>query len=103
MNLAILTASCKLSSQYLSAEKQINDAKLQQAQADLQSATTLAEKESAIQRIYDVTVANAKLEYQATIAAAEAELRKVKQHCVMQRFCNNKFKLKFSCKQQEDF
>ena len=61
----------------LNAEKQINDAKLQQANADLQSATSLGEKESAIQRIYDVTVANAKLEYQATIAAAQAEQQKV--------------------------
>ena len=37
----------------LAAERQINDAKIQQAQADLQSATTLAKKKSAIQRIYE--------------------------------------------------
>ena len=61
----------------LNAEKQINNAKLQQANADLQSAKTQGERESAAQRIYDLTVSNAKLEYEATIAAAMAEQQKV--------------------------
>ena len=57
----------------LTAEKDINNAKLQQAQADLQSAQTQAEKEAAAQRIYTATVKNAELEY----AAAQAEQQKV--------------------------
>jgi tape measure domain-containing protein len=61
----------------LNAEKQINDAKLQQANADLQAATNQAEREAAAQRIYDLTISNAQLEYEATIAAANAEMQKV--------------------------
>ena len=61
----------------LAAEKQINDAKLQQAQADLQAASSQGEREAAAQRIYDLTISNAQLEYEATIAAAAAEQQKV--------------------------
>ena len=61
----------------LTAEKDINNAKLQQAQADLQSAQTQAEKEAAAQRIYTATVKNAQLEYAAAISAAQAEQQKV--------------------------
>ena len=61
----------------LTAEKDINNAKLQQAQADLQSAQTQAEKEAAAQRIYAATVKNAQLEYAAAISAAQAEQQKV--------------------------
>jgi tape measure domain-containing protein len=61
----------------LAAERQINDAKLQQANSDLQAATNAAERESAIKRIYKITVENAKLEYEATVASAMAEQRKV--------------------------
>ena len=61
----------------LAAEQEINSAKLQQASADLESAQTLGEKEAAIQRIYELTVQNAELERTATLAAAEAELKKV--------------------------
>ena len=61
----------------LNAEKQINDAKLQQANADLTAATTAAERAAAAQRIYQLTISNAKLEYTATLMAAEAEQQKV--------------------------
>ena len=61
----------------LTAEKDINNAKLQQAQADLKSAETQAEKEAAAQRIYQATIKNAELEYAAAISTAQAEQRKV--------------------------
>ena len=61
----------------LNAEKEINNAKLQQANADLQGAKNQAEREQAAQRIYKLTVANAKLEYEATVASAQAEQMKV--------------------------
>jgi hypothetical protein len=61
----------------LAAEKEINSAKLEQANADLASAETLAGKQEAIQRIYELTVQNAELERAATLASAEAEMQKV--------------------------
>ena len=61
----------------LTAEQDISNAKLDQANADLKSAETLGEKQEAIQRIYQLTVQNAELERAATLAAAEAEMQKV--------------------------
>ena len=61
----------------LNSEKQINDAKLQQAKHDLDSAKSQAEREQAAKRIYDLTITNAKLEYESTLAAAAAEQAKV--------------------------
>ena len=68
----------KVTQSRLDAEKSINDAKLEQAQRDLESADQANEKVRAAQKIYELTVANAKIQLQSTTAAAQAELRKVK-------------------------
>ena len=60
----------------LDAETAINDAKLQQAQLDLSQAKTMDEKVDAINRIYEAQVTQAKLQYEATMAAVEAETAK---------------------------
>ena len=54
----------------LNAERSVNNAKLEQANADLQSAKTQEAREAAAKRIYELTGSNAKLEYEAAIAAA---------------------------------
>ena len=61
----------------LNAERSVNNAKLEQANADLQSAKTQEAREAAAKRIYSLTISNAKLEYEAAIAAAKAEEQKV--------------------------
>jgi len=60
----------------LQAEQQINNAKLQSAQADFQAATTADGKIAAAQKIYEITKEQAELEYRAAIQTAEAELLK---------------------------
>ena len=66
----------KLANAVLDKEKAISDTKLQQAEADLAAATTYQEKVNAINRIFEEQVTQAKLQYEATMAAVEAEVAK---------------------------
>ena len=60
----------------LAAEKQINDLKLQQAQADLDNARSSSEREAAAKRIHDLTMVQAKLEYDMSMQAINSAVRK---------------------------
>ena len=67
--LAVLNAT-------LAAEKQINSVKLEQAKNELANAQSGSEREAAASRIYDLTLAQAKLEYDTTTQAIEASVKK---------------------------
>ena len=59
------------------AEKEILGVKRQQIEADLASATSQQEKLKAINALYEITVSEAELLYERTVAAAKAEERKM--------------------------
>ena len=80
----------------LDKEKAISDTKLQQAEADLAAATTYQEKVNAINRIFEEQVTQAKLQYEATMAAVEAEVAKKEaalrtQHILQAQVKNSRF------------
>ena len=60
----------------LQAEQAVNQVLLEQAQRQLDGAKTQADRVKAAQDVYNLTVRQAELEYQATSAAIEAEARK---------------------------
>jgi tape measure domain-containing protein len=60
----------------LDAEQAINEAKLQSAQYELDAATTQDARAAAAKKIYELTVEQAKLQYESTIATAAAEVQK---------------------------
>lgn len=60
----------------LDKELAINDAKKQAAEADLAAAQTAEQRLDAINRIYEASVTNARLQYEQTMAAVEAEIAK---------------------------
>lgn len=67
----------KLTQARFEAEKAINNVYLAQAQRQLDLAKTQKERVAAAKRILELTVANARIEYRSTIAAINAEVRKV--------------------------
>lgn len=67
----------KLTQARFEAEKAINNVYLAQAERQLELAKTQKERVAAAKRILDLTIANAGIEYRATIAAIDAEMRKV--------------------------
>jgi tape measure domain-containing protein len=60
----------------LQAEQAVNQVLLDQAQRQLQAATSQKDRVAAAQRIYDLTVRQAQLEFEATTAAIQAETQK---------------------------
>ena len=72
----VLDQSLSLTQARLQAEQAVNQVLLEQAQRQLDGAKTQADRVKAAQDVYNLTVRQAELEYQATSAAIEAEARK---------------------------
>jgi len=76
MNQAIADQHSSFRQAYLKAEMQINDVLLDQAKTQLDNAKTQEQRIKAARDIYDLTVKQAQLEYEATKAQIAAEIEK---------------------------
>lgn len=73
---AIASQRQAIAEAYYQAEKQINNVLIEQTQRQLDNAKNQAQRIKAAQSIYDLTVKQAQLEYQATTAQIAAEVEK---------------------------
>lgn len=74
--LATLDQEVQIASARLEAEKAINGALLQQAERRLKGAKSAEEQLAAAKQVYELTMTQAKLEYEATLAQIESMVRK---------------------------
>jgi len=74
--LSALDQEVSINQARLAAEKEINNALLQQAQNRLKGASSAEEQLAAAQQIFDLTIAQAKLQYETTLAEIDAMVQK---------------------------